>query len=81
LQQETSLKISIEGHTDNTGNAAHNKKLSEDRANAVLNALTGQGIDKSRLSAQGFGSERPLVANDSEANKAKNRRVELVKTN
>lgn len=81
LQQETSLKISIEGHTDDTGNAAHNKKLSEDRANAVLNALTGQGIDKSRLSAQGFGSERPLVANDSEANKAKNRRVELVKTN
>lgn len=79
LQQDASLKIDIEGHTDNTGDAAHNKKLSDDRAKAVMQSLTGSGIDKSRLSAQGFGAERPLVANDSEENKAKNRRVELVK--
>lgn len=81
LKKESGLTINIEGHTDNTGDAAHNKKLSMERANAVMNALTTDGIDKSRLKAQGFGAERPLVANDSENNKAKNRRVELVKTN
>jgi outer membrane protein OmpA-like peptidoglycan-associated protein len=79
LKENPSLKIAIEGHTDNSGNAAHNKKLSDDRAKAVLSALTTQGIDQSRLSAKGFGAERPLVPNDSESNKAKNRRVELVK--
>ncbi|SEH82022.1 OmpA family protein [Paenimyroides aquimaris] len=81
LKKEPSLKIAIEGHTDNTGDAAHNKKLSNDRANTVLNALVSNGIEKTRLSAKGFGAERPLVANDSEDNKAKNRRVELVKVN
>lgn len=79
LKKESSLKIAIEGHTDNTGDAAHNKKLSNERATAVMNLLVSSGIDKTRLSAKGFGAERPLVANDSEANKAKNRRVELVK--
>lgn len=81
LKKDPTLKISIEGHTDNTGNAAHNKKLSNDRANAVMNILETLGINKSRLSAKGFGAERPLVANDNEDNKAKNRRVELVKVN
>lgn len=79
LKNDPTLKIAIEGHTDNTGDAAHNKKLSDDRANAVLTALVGQKIDKSRLTAKGYGAERPLVANDSEDNRAKNRRVELVK--
>lgn len=79
LKKNTTLKIAIEGHTDNTGEAAHNKKLSDDRAKAVLSVLTSDGIDKTRLSATGFGAERPLVANDSESNKAKNRRVELVR--
>jgi OmpA-OmpF porin, OOP family len=81
LNREKGLKISIEGHTDNTGDAAHNKKLSTDRANAVMAALIRHHIAKSRLSAKGFGAESPLVANDSEENKAKNRRVELVKIN
>jgi len=81
LTKDKSLKIGIEGHTDNTGEAAHNKKLSNDRANAVMKLLIADGIDKSRLTAAGFGAERPLVANDSEENKSKNRRVELIKTN
>lgn len=81
LQKNPALKITIEGHTDNSGDAAHNKKLSNDRANAVEAALTSQGIDKSRLSAKGFGAERPLVANDSEDHKSKNRRVELIRMN
>lgn len=79
LEQNPDLKLSIEGHTDNTGNADHNKKLSEKRANTVKFALAGKGIDIERLSSKGFGAEKPLVANDSEKNKAKNRRVELVK--
>lgn len=81
LQHDKSLKISIEGHTDNTGDASHNKKLSNDRANAVMNTLIANGINKTRLTAKGFGAEKPLVANGSEENKAKNRRVELVKVN
>ena len=81
LQNDKSLKIAIEGHTDNTGDASHNKKLSNERANAVMNDLIANGIDKSRVTAKGYGAENPLVANDSEENKAKNRRVELVRTN
>jgi len=77
-QKDKSLKISIEGHTDNTGDATHNNTLSNDRAMAVLNALVTDGIDKTRLAAKGLGAEQPLVANDTEENKAKNRRVELV---
>jgi OmpA-OmpF porin, OOP family len=73
------LKLSIEGHTDNSGNTAHNKTLSEERAKTVLNSLISKNIDSNRLKSVGFGSDKPLVANDTEENKAKNRRVELVK--
>ncbi|RZM26928.1 MAG: OmpA family protein [Pedobacter sp.] len=79
MKNNPGLKIAIEGHTDNAGSGDHNKKLSTDRANTILKSLTSRGIAASRLSATGFGAERPLVANDSEANMAKNRRVELVK--
>ena len=81
LQNDKSLKISIEGHTDNTGDASHNKKLSNERANAVMNKLIANGIEKIRLTAKGYGAEKHLVTNNSEENKAKNRRVELVKIN
>jgi OmpA-OmpF porin, OOP family len=79
LQANSSVKLSIEGHTDNTGDAKHNKDLSLQRANTVMNELTAKQIKKDNLSVVGYGSEKPLVANDSEENKAKNRRVELVK--
>lgn len=81
LENDKNLKIAIEGHTDNSGDAAYNKKLSNDRAHAVMSDLITNGIDKARLTANGFGSESPLVANDSDENKAKNRRVELVRKN
>lgn len=81
LQTESSLHISIEGHTDNTGEAQHNKQLSTQRANAVQQALVKQGITATRLTSKGFGAEKPLVENTSEENKAKNRRVELVRVN
>lgn len=79
MKNNPDLKIAIEGHTDNAGSGEHNKKLSADRANTILRSLTGRGIAASRLTAAGFGAERPLVANDSKENMAKNRRVELVK--
>lgn len=79
MKNNADLKIAIEGHTDNAGSAERNKKLSAERANTILKSLTSSGIAASRLTAAGFGAERPLVANDSEANMAKNRRVELVK--
>ena len=79
LNENPTLKLSIEGHTDNVGVAEHNKKLSADRANTVMYALAGKGIDIAKLKAAGFGADKPLVANDTDENKAKNRRVELVK--
>ncbi|WP_210420788.1 OmpA family protein [Chitinophaga sp. XS-30] len=79
LESTPSLKIAINGYTDNTGDDAHNKRLSNDRANTVMQALVAAGIDKARLSAEGFGSQNPLADNSSEEGKAKNRRVELVK--
>lgn len=79
LEQNPALKLSIEGHTDNTGSGEHNQKLSTNRANTVMYALAGKGIDIARLKAEGFGDTKPMVANDTDENKAKNRRVELVK--
>lgn len=79
LTNNPSLKIVIEGHTDNSGIAARNKKLSEDRANAVKAALTSKGINATRLQTKGRGADKPITDNNSEENKAKNRRVEIVK--
>jgi OmpA-OmpF porin, OOP family len=79
LKANPSLNVSIEGHTDNTGTPAANKTLSENRAKAVMNALITEGIDKSRLSAKGWGQEKPVSDNTTEEGKAKNRRVEIVK--
>lgn len=79
LKNSTELKLSIEGHTDNSGSSEHNKKLSLDRAATITKFLAAEGIAAGRLASNGFGAERPLVANDSEANMARNRRVELVK--
>jgi len=79
MKSAPALKLTVEGHTDNVGDAKKNKKLSEDRANAVVQAIVAKGIDKSRMSAAGFGAEKPLDDNKSESGRAKNRRVELVK--
>lgn len=79
LQQDPTLKLTIEGHTDNVGDAAHNKALSQQRADAVLGALLAAGIAKERLTAVGLGDARPVADNKDEAGRARNRRVELVK--
>lgn len=79
LQEDSLLKVSIEGHTDNTGSAPHNKTLSEQRAVSVLNAVVKGGIGKERLSSKGWGQDNPVADNRTEEGKAKNRRVEIVK--
>ena len=79
LQARPNISVKLEGHTDNVGSAANNKILSDDRANAVMAAIIAEGIDKGRLSAEGFGLEKPIAGNDTEEGRARNRRVELVK--
>jgi outer membrane protein OmpA-like peptidoglycan-associated protein len=72
------LKVQINGHTDNTGSASANKVLSLKRATAVIDYLVSHGIDASRLSAKGYGSERPIVSNDDEiGGREINRRTEI----
>jgi outer membrane protein OmpA-like peptidoglycan-associated protein len=72
------VRIEIQGHTDNSGTPAYNKRLSQERAEAVRNALISLGIESARLTAVGYGQDRALVPNSSEANKAKNRRVQMM---
>ncbi|WP_146909746.1 OmpA family protein [Arenimonas daejeonensis] len=79
LAGDPALKLSIDGHTDATGTAERNRELSKQRAESVLAALVGKGIAADRLSAQGFGPDKPLVPETDEASRAKNRRVELVR--
>lgn len=79
LDDDAGLKLSIEGHTDNTGTPAHNQELSTARARSVLGALVGLGIDPARLSSKGFGQDKPVADNGNEDGRAQNRRVELVK--
>jgi OOP family OmpA-OmpF porin len=79
MKSDATLKISIEGHTDNVGDAVSNKKLSNDRAKAVMDALIAKGVDKTRMSFIGWGQEKPVGDNRTEEGRAKNRRVEIVK--
>jgi outer membrane protein OmpA-like peptidoglycan-associated protein len=78
LLGNTQLKVQINGHTDNTGNAVSNVVLSSKRAESVVAYLVEHGIDQGRLSSKGFGSERPLVSNDDEqGGREINRRTEI----
>jgi outer membrane protein OmpA-like peptidoglycan-associated protein len=79
MKNSPDLKLSVEGHTDNVGNPKANKTLSEARAKSVIAEIVKQGIDATRLSAAGFGQDKPIADNKTEEGKAKNRRVELVK--
>ena len=80
LQGDPGLKVHVVGHTDNVGGLEANMKLSQERASAVVLNLTGKhGVAAARLKAGGVGPLAPVASNDSDAGKAKNRRVELVK--
>ena len=79
MKANPGLKVRVEGHTDNVGNAKSNKTLSDERAKAVVAALVAQGVDAKRLGAAGHGQDKPIADNKTEEGRAKNRRVELVK--
>ncbi|PID37809.1 MAG: hypothetical protein CR966_00355 [Pseudomonadales bacterium] len=78
LKNNPELKLSIEGHTDDVGNAEYNLRLSKQRAESVKNSLVKRGIDSSRLKTEGHGESKPMIPNSTMNNRAANRRVELV---
>jgi len=77
IENET-IKVGIQGHTDDVGDDNRNLKLSEDRALSVKQYLVSLGVDANRLTSKGFGETMPNVPNDSEQNRAKNRRTDFV---
>jgi outer membrane protein OmpA-like peptidoglycan-associated protein len=80
LKANPTLKLSIQGHTDSIGAHDYNVTLSQARAAAVVAALKTQGIAAARLTSAGFGPDKPVAPNDTDIGRAKNRRVELVKS-
>lgn len=79
MKNNGDLQFEVQGHTDNTGTVAGNQKLSEQRAQAIVNKLVEMGIAANRLSAKGMGQSAPLADNSTDEGRAKNRRVEFVK--
>lgn len=81
MNQFPKANFAISGHTDSTGSASLNAKLSQKRADAVMNYLSSKGIDASRLTAKGYGEDNPIDSNKTRAGRANNRRVEIKVTN
>jgi len=75
LKEHSELSVEVEGHTDNVGSAEANKKLSEERAMSVKNALVSKGVAADKITTVGYGSGKPVATNDTVAGRAKNRRV------
>jgi len=77
LNEAGGLNVSVEGHTDAMGTDEYNRRLSEERAEAVRNRLIAEGVSSARLSARGFGESEPVASNATEEGRDQNRRVEL----
>lgn len=77
MKERATMVVEISGHTDATGSATYNKKLSEKRAKAVASYLVTQGIDEGRIKSVGYGETKPAINNDTVENRRKNRRVEF----
>jgi outer membrane protein OmpA-like peptidoglycan-associated protein len=78
LQSEPEKDIKIEGHTDSTGNAEANLRISQQRADSVLDALVSLGVAAERVTAAGMGQDFPIATNDTEEGRAQNRRVDVI---
>ncbi|MBD8490719.1 OmpA family protein [Echinicola sp. CAU 1574] len=78
LKENPDLKIRLEGHTDNVGNASLNKELSMDRAGAIRDYMVNQGVEFERIRLRGLGGSQPISSNDTEEGREQNRRVEMV---
>ena len=79
LQNDPTLNIEIRGFTDNVGDASYNKKLSQDRADAVRIWLVQKGIDALRIKASGYGEDNPIADNSTPDGRNKNRRIEIIR--
>jgi OmpA-OmpF porin, OOP family len=77
MQENPQIKVEVSGHTDNLGQPAYNKQLSEKRAQSVYNYLIQQGIEKNRLVPIGYGQAKPLADNTSDEGRQQNRRIEF----
>jgi len=77
LMGEPNIRVEVAGHTDSVGSEAYNQKLSERRAQAVVDYLVARGVDPKRLKAVGYGKDKPMASNATDAGRAENRRVEL----
>lgn len=77
LKNYPNAKFAIEGHTDNTGSAKVNQKLSEDRAKVVMDKLIEKGVNPANLTSAGFGSSKPVATNKTKEGRALNRRTEI----
>ena len=78
LEHHQEISVELAGHTDNVGSDTYNLKLSNERAEVVLQALIAKGIAGNRLTAKGYGSSRPMYSNDTEEHRASNRRTEMI---
>lgn len=77
LKANADAEIELSGHTSSEGDAAYNRSLSYKRVKACRDYIVSKGIDPGRILVYGYGPDRPLVSNDTESNRAKNRRVEM----
>ncbi len=77
LKAYPGVEVKIGGYTDNTGDAAANQKLSDERAKSVMAELVKLGIDEERMAAEGYGQEHPVASNDTEEGRAQNRRIDI----
>ena len=80
LKDYPDIRVEIQGHTDSRGSDSYNERLSDQRARAVLEYLVSKGISESRLTSRGYGESRPLESNSTDDGRARNRRVEFLRT-
>lgn len=81
LAQNADMRVRIDGHTDSTGDAAYNRRLSQLRADSVADYLASKGVDRTRFQTFGFGEEKPVGSNGTLSGREENRRVEVTLLN